>query len=116
MAYDEQNVFAKILRGEIPSDRVYEDERCIAFRDVHPVAPVHVLVIPRDPLENLGASEDSQTELLGHLMRVAAKVAELEGIRDAFRVVTNHGADAGQSVFHLHLHVLGGRDLGWPPG
>ncbi len=108
-------IFGKILRGEIPSDQVYADERCIAFRDVAPQAPVHVLVIPREPVVNLAEAEESQAELLGHLLLVAAKVAKQEGL-NAFRTVINSGAEAGQTVFHLHVHVIGGRPLAWPPG
>ena len=108
-------IFAKILNDEIPSDRVYEDEHCIAFRDIHPVAPTHILVIPRKPLGKLSEMEITDEALIGHLMRVATLVAEQEGL-EHFRVITNNGAGAGQTVFHLHLHVVGGRDLAWPPG
>ncbi|MEB3261360.1 MAG: histidine triad nucleotide-binding protein [Cyanobacteriota bacterium] len=108
-------IFGRILRGEIPCDQVYADERCIAFRDVAPQAPVHLLVIPREHVVNLADAQDSQAELLGHLLLVAARVARQEGL-DAFRTVINSGAAAGQTVFHLHVHVLGGRPLSWPPG
>ena len=108
-------IFSKIIAREIPADIVYEDERSLAFRDINPVAPTHVLVIPKREIVNVGESSDDDAELLGHLMRVAAKVAKLEELSD-FRVVTNSGAGAGQSVFHLHLHVIGGRGLSWPPG
>jgi histidine triad (HIT) family protein len=108
-------LFSKILAGEIPADVVYEDEHAFAFRDINPVAPTHVLVIPRREIVNVGSASEGDGELLGHLMLAAAKVAKLEGLED-FRVVTNSGAGAGQSVFHLHLHVIGGRELGWPPG
>ncbi len=114
--YDDQNVFARILRGEIPADVVYEDERCIAFRDVAPQAPVHCLVIPRTRIAQLGDADSGDENLLGHLLVVAAEVARRTGCGDAFRTVINHGEAAGQSVFHLHVHVLGGRPLGWPPG
>jgi len=109
-------IFGKIARGEASADVVYEDERALAFRDLSPQAPVHVLVIPREPIAKLGDAEEEHGDLLGHLLVVARKVAEKEGVGDAFRVVINSGADAGQSVFHLHLHVLGGRPLSWPPG
>jgi len=108
-------IFGRILQGEIPCDQVYADDRCLAFRDVQPQAPVHVLVIPRQPLVNLADAAEADKELLGHLLLVAAKVAHLEGLR-AWRTVINTGAEAGQSVFHLHLHVIGGRPLAWPPG
>jgi len=108
-------IFSKILAGEIPADIVYEDDKALAFRDIHPVAPTHVLVIPREEIVNVGSAQAEDEPILGHLLRVAAKVAALEGLDD-FRVVTNSGAGAGQSVFHLHLHVIGGRALSWPPG
>jgi histidine triad (HIT) family protein len=110
-----ETVFGRIVRGEIPAKRVYEDERAIAFHDVSPQAPVHLLVIPRKPLPRLSASGAEDEGLLGHLLLVARHVAKEAGLSD-FRVVVNDGVSAGQSVFHLHLHVLGGRALGWPPG
>jgi histidine triad (HIT) family protein len=108
-------IFGRILRGEIPCDEVYSDEHCLAFRDVAPQAPVHLLVIPREPLENLADAGGEHQALLGHLLLVAARVARQEGL-EAWRTVINSGAGAGQTVFHLHVHVLGGRPLGWPPG
>jgi histidine triad (HIT) family protein len=112
----EDTIFGRIIRKEIPADILYEDDQALAFRDVHPQAPVHVLVIPKRPIAALGQAKDSDRDLLGHLMIVARQVAEEAGIGDAFRVVVNSGEGAGQSVFHLHLHVLGGRSLAWPPG
>ncbi len=110
-------IFSKILRGEIPADLVWEDELCIAFRDINPQAPVHLLVIPRKPIVSLADADDSDTATLGHLMRVCAKIAEQEAIADAgFRVVANTRDDGGQEVPHLHFHVLGGRAMKWPPG
>lgn len=108
-------IFGRILRGEIPCDEVYSDDRCLAFRDVAPQAPVHVLVIPRKPIESLREAESADEALLGHLLVVAAKVAQQEGL-EAWRTVINSGAEAGQTVFHLHVHVIGGRALDWPPG
>jgi len=108
-------IFGKIARGEIDAKVVYEDDRALAFHDVNPQAPTHILVIPRKPIEQLSTAEDSDGSLLGHLLLVARKVAQQEGLED-FRLVVNNGAGAGQSVFHLHLHVLGGRAMGWPPG
>lgn len=108
-------IFGKILRGEIPADRVYEDEHCIAFRDVNPAAPTHILVIPRKEIPRLAAMTEDDEPLIGHLMRVATLVAKQQGLSD-FRLVINNGAGAGQSVFHLHAHVIGGRALAWPPG
>jgi len=108
-------IFAKIIRGEIPADIVYEDDLALAFRDIAPQAPVHILVIPKESVESLATASDAS--LLGHLMGVARDVAAAEGLNDeGYRVVTNIGTDGGQSVFHLHLHVLGGRRLSWPPG
>lgn len=111
----EDTIFARILRGEIPCDEVYGDDRCLAFRDIAPQAPVHVLVIPRQPIESLREATESDAALLGHLLLVAAKVAKQEGL-EAWRTVINSGAEAGQTVFHLHVHVIGGRPLAWPPG
>jgi histidine triad (HIT) family protein len=108
-------IFAKIIRREIPADIVFEDERALAFRDINPIAPTHVLVIPKKEIVNVGELEEGDAGLVGHLMAVCKKVAELEGLTD-FRVITNSGAGAGQSVFHLHFHVIGGRNLTWPPG
>lgn len=115
MGDSNDTIFGKILRGEIPADRVFEDDRCIAFRDVQPQAPVHLLVIPREHLISLAQAEQSQESLLGHLLLVAARVAREAGLND-WRTVINTGASAGQTVFHLHVHVLGGRPMQWPPG
>ncbi|XP_065854121.1 14 kDa zinc-binding protein-like [Euphorbia lathyris] len=111
-------IFDKIIAKEIPSSIVYEDDNVLAFRDVNPQAPVHVLVIPkfRDGLTELGKAEARHSEILGQLLYAAKIVAEKEGILDGFRVVINNGAGACQSVYHLHLHVLGGRQMKWPPG
>jgi histidine triad (HIT) family protein len=110
-------VFGAIVRGEIPADIVYEDEHCIAFRDLNPQAPTHVLVIPRVGLSGLQEADQADASLLGHLMQAAQIVARREGLEaDGWRLVVNVGEYAGQTVSHLHLHVLGGRRLGWPPG
>ena len=111
----DDTIFGKILRGEIPCDEVYSDDRCLAFRDIAPQAPVHVLVIPRKPIESLRAADAEDGGLLGYLLRGAARGAKQEGLED-WRTVINSGAAAGQTVFHLHVHVLGGRPLAWPPG
>ena len=108
-------IFAKIIRKEIPADIVYEDELALAFRDINPVAAVHILVIPKQEIVNIGASIEDDATVLGHCLSVCRTVAEQEGLSD-YRVVTNSGAGAGQSVFHLHFHVIGGRSLSWPPG
>ena len=110
-------IFGKILQGEIPCSKVYEDDRVLAFDDVTPMAPVHVLVIPKLELVNLNDVDASHEALLGHILVVARKVAELKGIaQSGYRVVMNNGEHAGQTVFHMHAHVLGGRDFSWPPG
>ena len=110
-------VFDKILARELPADIVYEDELALAFRDIQPQAPVHVLVIPKERIVGLGTATAEQAALLGHLMWVCAEVARAEGVEDdGYRVVTNFGEKGGQSVDHLHFHVLGGRQLSWPPG
>ena len=111
----EDTIFSRILRGEIPCDEVYRDEQCLAFRDIAPQAPVHVLVIPREPIVGLQDVGEEHVALLGHLLLVAARVAKQEGLSD-WRTVINSGAAAGQTVFHLHVHVIGGRALDWPPG
>jgi histidine triad (HIT) family protein len=112
-----KTIFGKILRGEIPAQKVYEDDRVLAFDDVAAQAPVHVLIIPKIEIANLNDVTDEHEALLGHILVVARKVAELKGIAETgYRVVMNTGSEAGQSVFHMHLHVLGGRAMGWPPG
>ncbi|MCB9730522.1 MAG: histidine triad nucleotide-binding protein [Deltaproteobacteria bacterium] len=108
-------IFGKIIRRELPADIVYEDDRALAFRDINPAAPTHVLVIPKREITNVGSLDPEDAALAGHLLWVCQQVAAQEGLED-FRVVTNSGAGAGQSVFHLHFHVLGGRRLAWPPG
>ncbi|MBI4600864.1 MAG: histidine triad nucleotide-binding protein [Planctomycetes bacterium] len=108
-------VFQKIIDRQIPATIVHEDDRALAFRDVNPQAPVHVLVVPKSPIAKLADAKADDRDLLGHLLLVARDVAVKEQLGD-FRIVINNGAGAGQSVFHLHLHVLGGRPMGWPPG
>jgi len=109
-------LFGKVIRREIPADIVYEDELCMAFRDINPQAPTHVLLIPKKEIATLSGADAGDQALLGHMMLAAAKVARQLGVEDAFRLVVNNGAEAGQSVFHLHLHILAGRKLRWPPG
>ncbi|MEM9187392.1 MAG: histidine triad nucleotide-binding protein [Planctomycetota bacterium] len=110
-------IFAKIIAGEIPADIVHEDDHCLAFRDVAPQAPVHVLVIPKKPIPSIEALADDDAPLLGHLWMTIRDVARQEGLaHGGYRVVVNCGADGGQTVDHLHFHVLGGRPLAWPPG
>lgn len=109
-------VFGKIIRKEISASILYEDEKCIAFNDVNPQAPIHFLVIPRKPLASLAEAEDTDSELLGHLMMTAKNVAKKVGLKNGYRLVVNTGKDGAQSVYHLHIHVLGGRQMRWPPG
>jgi histidine triad (HIT) family protein len=110
-------LFCRIIRGEIPADVVAEGESWLAFRDIQPQAPVHVLVIPRRHVESVDSLDAEDGDLAGELMLAAAEVARIEGIDESgFRAVTNVGERAGQSVFHLHIHVLGGRRMRWPPG
>ncbi|NRA97932.1 MAG: histidine triad nucleotide-binding protein [Planctomycetes bacterium] len=108
-------IFGKIASGQAQADIVYEDDRALAFRDLNPQAPTHLLVIPRKPLATLSEADSDDQALLGHLLLVANRVASEAGLEN-YRVVVNNGAGAGQTVFHLHLHVLGGRNFSWPPG
>ncbi len=112
----QDTIFSKIIRKEIPADIVYEDELALAFRDVQPQAPVHILVIPKKPIPKLTDTTPEDSALLGHLLLTVKKVAEQVGLENGYRVVINTGADGGQSVYHMHLHILGGRQMGWPPG
>ena len=113
----EDTIFGKIIRREIPADIVHEDDLCLAFRDVNPQAPTHVLVIPKKPIPKLSDAAADDKELLGHLLITVKTVAEQLGLaEDGYRVVINTGTNGGQTVFHLHLHILGGRSLSWPPG
>lgn len=108
-------IFGKIARGEMEADVIYEDDQCVAFRDVDPQAPTHVLIIPRQEIAKLAEMDVDDEGLVGHLFTVANKVAAQEGLSD-YRLVVNNGAGAGQEVFHLHVHLLGGRAFDWPPG
>ena len=111
-----ENVFLKIAEKKIPARIAYEDEQCLAFHDINPQAPVHVLIIPRKVIPTHADIRPEDRELLGHLHRVAAQLAEKLGLQDGYRLVLNCKERAGQTVPHLHLHLLGGRDFGWPPG
>lgn len=112
-----KTIFQKIADREIPADIVYEDDKCVAFRDVSPKAPTHVLVIPREPIPSLEQLSEKDEALLGHMWMVIPKVARELGVAEGgYRVVVNCGKDGGQSVDHLHFHILGGRQLDWPPG
>ncbi|WP_022834679.1 histidine triad nucleotide-binding protein [Salisaeta longa] len=112
----ERTLFQKIMDGAIDADIVHEDEHCIAFRDINPQAPTHLLVVPRTPIPSLDEVTADDAPLIGHLFVVARKLAAQEGLSEGYRTVFNCGAHAGQSVDHLHLHLLGGRPMEWPPG
>lgn len=110
-------LFCQIIAGEIPAQRVFEDELACAFVDVKPQAPTHILIVPREHMDSLNDAAQGDERLLGHILRLAAKIANQLGIAESgFRTVINTGPDGGQSVSHLHLHLLGGRSLSWPPG
>lgn len=116
MSETNDTIFGKIARKEIPADIVYEDNLAIAFKDVNPQAPVHILVIPKQPIAKLADAESKDHALMGHLLLTAKRVAEQVGLTNGYRIVINNGDDGGQTVYHLHLHILGGRAMGWPPG
>ena len=109
-------IFCRIIRGEAPTKKVYEDERAFAFEDINPQAPTHVLIIPKKHIVGLKEAQPEDAEIIGYLHLVAAQIARERGIEDGYRTVFNVGPRAGQSVFHVHLHLLGGRSLRWPPG
>lgn len=109
-------IFTKIINREIPADIVYEDDLCLAFRDVSPQAPTHVLLIPKKPVASLDGFEDEDQQLAGHLLATVPKVAAMLNLTAGYRTVINTGEHGGQTVFHLHIHILGGRNLTWPPG
>ena len=109
-------IFQKIIDRQIPADIVFEDDQCLAFRDIHPQAPTHVLIIPRKPIPSLAQATDEDRALLGHLLLVARNLAVQLQVPNGYRTVINCGPDGGQSVDHLHIHLLGGRPLSWPPG
>jgi histidine triad (HIT) family protein len=110
------SIFTKIIQREIPAEIVYEDELCLAFKDIHPQAPIHLLLIPKKPIETLSDAKAEDLELLGHLMLKAPQILKEQGAENGFRVVINNGVEGGQEVYHLHLHLLAGRRLQWPPG
>jgi len=113
----EKTLFSKIIDGEIPGSFVYRDDRCVAIRDIDPKAPTHILVIPRQPMPGIQEATDEDRDLLGHLLLVARRLAEEEGLSNrGYRLVINAGDEGGQSVPHLHVHLLGGRSMTWPPG
>ena len=109
-------IFGKIIRKEIPADIVYEDEQCFAFKDIQPAAPVHILVIPKKHIPQISLADESDQALLGHLMLTAKKVAAQMKLDEGYRLVINNGEQGGQTVYHLHIHILGDRQMQWPPG
>ncbi|XP_048845621.1 histidine triad nucleotide-binding protein 2, mitochondrial [Brienomyrus brachyistius] len=109
-------IFSKVIDKSIRADIIYEDDKCLAFRDINPQAPVHFLVIPRIPIPRISDAKDEDAQLLGHLLVVAKNVAKSEGLQQGYRMVINDGTHGAQSVYHLHIHVLGGRQMMWPPG
>jgi histidine triad (HIT) family protein len=111
-----ETIFSKIIRREIPADIVYEDDLILAFNDIQPQAPVHILVIPKQPIESIAAVTAADQAVLGHLMVKIQQIAAAASLSNGYRVVTNIGADGGQSVSHLHFHILGKRQMAWPPG
>lgn len=111
-----ETLFTKIIAREIPAEIVYEDDFCLAFKDIAPQAPVHVLVIPKEPIASIAALEDTHAEIMGRLMLAVRDVAKQLGLDGGYRVIANTGDDGGQTVDHLHLHLMGGRSLAWPPG
>ncbi len=112
-----ETVFAKIISGELKADIVYEDDLCLAFKDVNPVAPTHILLIPKKEIAKLSDLDpEVDAELMGHLLVSVKKITNMLGIADSYRVIINNGAGAGQTVYHLHLHIISGRPMNWPPG
>jgi len=111
-----ETLFSKIIKREIPAEIIYEDDLCLAYRDINPQAPVHILLIPKQAIAKISDATESDQSLLGHLLLKAGEIARQQGYADTFRLVVNNGARAGQSVFHLHIHILAGRDFSWPPG
>lgn len=116
MSDTSDTIFSKIIRREIPADIVYEDDLCLAFKDVNPQAPTHILVVPKQPIAWLADAESQDHALMGHLLLTVKRVAQQVGLNNGYRVVINTGEDGGQTVYHLHLHILGGRPMAWPPG
>ena len=112
----DKTIFEKIIDGEIPADIAYEDDRCIAIHDLNPQAPTHLLIIPRKPIPRLAEASESDVELLGHLLLVARDISKKPEFSQGFRIVINNGPHGGESVPHLHVHLLAGRQMTWPPG
>ena len=111
-----KTIFQKIIEKEIPSEFIYEDDLCIVINDINPQAPLHLLIIPKKPLSKLSDAQEKDLNLLGHLMLVAGNMSRKFNVEDAFNIVINNGEKAGQTVFHLHIHLIAGREFSWPPG
>ncbi len=111
-----KTLFQKIADRDIPAELVFEDDQSVAFRDINPVAPVHILIVPRDPISGVDALTEAHEALIGHLFTVAAQIARAEGLENGYRLVLNCGKDGQQTVPHLHIHLIGGRQMTWPPG
>ncbi len=116
MADRQETIFEKIIKKEIPADIVYEDDQCLAFKDINPIAPTHILLIPKKHIAKIGDATEKDEKMLGNLMTKIRVITNKIGINDNFRVVINNGEKAGQTVFHLHLHIISGRAMSWPPG
>ena len=112
----EDTLFQKIIDRELPADIVYEDDECLVFKDINPIAPTHLLIIPKKKIDKVVNASEEDKELMGHLLLIAGEVAKKLGIEDAFRLVVNNGKGAQQTVFHLHIHLIAGREFTWPPG
>lgn len=110
------SIFQKIIDKEIPAEILFEDDKCLVFKDINPIAPIHVLIIPKKLIEKISDSKKEDTELLGYLLLKAGDIARELGVEEAFRLVINNGAGAQQTVFHLHIHLIAGREFSWPPG
>ena len=110
------SIFQKIIDKEIPAEILFEDDKCLVFKDINPIAPIHVLIIPKKPIEKISDSKNEDTEILGYLLLKAGDIARELGVEEAFRLVVNNGAGAQQTVFHLHIHLIAGREFSWPPG
>lgn len=110
------SLFSKIYKGQIPGKVIYEDEQCFAINDINPQAPVHILIIPKKEIAKVTDASFEEIPLMGHLIYISKKLADLNQLSNNYRLVINNGAEAGQSVFHIHVHLLGGRSFNWPPG
>ena len=110
-----ETIFSKIIKEEIPCEIIYKDDKCIAFNDINPQAPIHILIIPKKPIESLSSLDKEDSALMGHLLLIVKQIAEDKQLKN-WRTVINTGSESGQTVFHLHIHIIGGRKLSWPPG